>query len=82
MSTPPVLSKSTDTCSAYKPECIGHTQKALFYTALSLIAVGISSHTVSLHHFSQRKQQLAMTETRDENFYGKLWASSASSSCP
>ncbi|CAL5420274.1 unnamed protein product [Camellia sinensis] len=51
MSTPPVLSKSTDTCSAYKPECIGHTQKALFYTALSLIAVGISGHTVSLPPF-------------------------------
>ncbi|CAL5422721.1 unnamed protein product [Camellia sinensis] len=51
MSTPPVLSKSTDTCSAYKPECIGHTQKALFYTALSLLAVGISGHTVSLPPF-------------------------------
>ncbi|KAI7996621.1 Protein NRT1/ PTR FAMILY 5.5 [Camellia lanceoleosa] len=51
MSTPPVLSKSTHACSAYKPECIGHTQKALFYTALSLIAVGISGHTVSLPPF-------------------------------
>ncbi|KAL6998404.1 hypothetical protein U1Q18_008529 [Sarracenia purpurea var. burkii] len=51
MSTPPVLSNSTKTCSGYRPECIGDTQKALFYTALPLIAVGISGHRVSLESF-------------------------------
>ncbi|CAK9133885.1 unnamed protein product [Ilex paraguariensis] len=51
MSTPPVLSDSTGTCSEYKPECIGQTQKVLFYTALALIAVGISGHIVSLISF-------------------------------
>lgn len=48
MSTPPVLAKETGTCKLYKPECIGHKQKALFYTALALITVGISGHIVSL----------------------------------
>lgn len=48
LSTPPVLAKATGTCKAYMPQCIGHTQKALFYTALALIAVGISGHFVSL----------------------------------
>ncbi|KAL3510825.1 hypothetical protein ACH5RR_030226 [Cinchona calisaya] len=48
MSAPPVLAKKTGTCKDYKPQCIGHTQKALFYTALALIAVGISGHIVSL----------------------------------
>ncbi|XP_059638782.1 protein NRT1/ PTR FAMILY 5.5-like [Cornus florida] len=39
------------TCSAYKPECIGLAQKILYYTALALIAVGISGHAVSLNSF-------------------------------
>ncbi|KAA8516316.1 hypothetical protein F0562_016609 [Nyssa sinensis] len=56
MSTPPVLSKSTGTCSAYRPECIGDTQRVLFYTALALIAVGISGHLVSLESFLNESQ--------------------------
>ncbi|XP_059647155.1 protein NRT1/ PTR FAMILY 5.5-like [Cornus florida] len=55
MSTPPVLSKSTGNCSAYKPECIGHTQKILYYTALALIAVGISGHAVSFDAFFKKQ---------------------------
>ncbi|KAF8391986.1 hypothetical protein HHK36_022326 [Tetracentron sinense] len=42
MSIPPVLSKVTDTCSAYEPACIGHIQSILFYVALALIAVVIN----------------------------------------
>ncbi|XP_024030021.1 protein NRT1/ PTR FAMILY 5.5 isoform X2 [Morus notabilis] len=48
MSTPPVLSKVAGTCSEYKPECVGIGQKTLFYTALALIAVGLSGHVTSL----------------------------------
>ncbi|KAL7095401.1 hypothetical protein ACP275_10G021600 [Erythranthe tilingii] len=44
MSTPPVLAHSTGSCSEYKPECIGYVQKVLLYTALPLIAFGISGH--------------------------------------
>ncbi|XP_027153709.1 clathrin heavy chain 1-like isoform X1 [Coffea eugenioides] len=48
MSTPPVLHKVTGTCKDYEPNCLGHTQKALFYTALALIAAGLSGRVVSL----------------------------------
>ncbi|XP_062095283.1 protein NRT1/ PTR FAMILY 5.5-like [Humulus lupulus] len=48
MSTPPVLSDATGTCSAYKPECIGEGQKVLFYTALALIVMGMAGHLTSL----------------------------------
>ncbi|KAL8039203.1 hypothetical protein ABFX02_10G019500 [Erythranthe guttata] len=44
MSTPPVLAHSTGSCSEYKPECIGYVQKVLLYTALPLIAFGLSGH--------------------------------------
>ncbi|KAM7526463.1 hypothetical protein LguiA_016365 [Lonicera macranthoides] len=70
MSTPPVLYKSTDTCSEYKPECIGQTQKVLFYTALALIAVGISGHLVALPSFLQ--QNTSNTEN-DEDESKILW---------
>ncbi|KAL6534365.1 hypothetical protein OROHE_013290 [Orobanche hederae] len=51
MSTPPVLANSTNTCKQYEPQCVGHTQKALLYTGMALIAVGIAGHLVSLHPF-------------------------------
>ncbi|KAG8377007.1 hypothetical protein BUALT_Bualt09G0123400 [Buddleja alternifolia] len=47
MSTPPVLANAMGTCSEYKPECIGQGQKILFYTALPLIALGLSGHLTS-----------------------------------
>ncbi|KAL2533843.1 Protein NRT1/PTR FAMILY 5.5 [Abeliophyllum distichum] len=56
MSTPPVLASSTGTCKDYKPECIGDTQKALFYTALALLAVGIAGHRVSLKPFLEEQK--------------------------
>ncbi|KAM7461411.1 hypothetical protein LguiA_029532 [Lonicera macranthoides] len=69
MSTPPVLYKSTDTCSEYKPKCIGHTQKVLFYTALALIAVGISGHVVTLQSFYEQNK----SNTKNENETKILW---------
>ncbi|XP_021828955.1 protein NRT1/ PTR FAMILY 5.5-like [Prunus avium] len=51
MSTPPVLARATGTYSAYEPECIGQGQKILFYTAIVLIAVGMSGHLTSLGAF-------------------------------
>lgn len=47
MSTPPVLGK----CSEYQPECIGDSQKVLFYTALPLIAFGMGGHMTSFNGF-------------------------------
>ncbi|XP_076941227.1 protein NRT1/ PTR FAMILY 5.5-like [Bidens hawaiensis] len=47
MSTPAVFGP----CKDDKKECIGHTQKVLFYTALPLIAVGMAGHMVSLAPF-------------------------------
>ncbi|KAF8391989.1 hypothetical protein HHK36_022329 [Tetracentron sinense] len=57
MSTPPVLSKVTGTCSAYEPACIGKTQSKLFYVALALIAVGKSSHSVSKDSFREENKE-------------------------
>nr|XP_027097409.1 protein NRT1/ PTR FAMILY 5.5-like isoform X2 [Coffea arabica] len=55
MSTPPVLHKVTGTCKDYEPNCLGHTQKALFYTALALIAAGLSGRVVSLVAFAENQ---------------------------
>ncbi|KAH6777715.1 hypothetical protein C2S52_006686 [Perilla frutescens var. hirtella] len=57
MSTPPFLAKSTGTCKQYEPECIGHTQKALFYTGMVLIAVGVAGNLVSLKPFLQEQKK-------------------------
>lgn len=71
MSTPPVLTSGT--CSEYRPECIGQTQKVLFYTALALIAVGISGHLVSLRTFLA-EQTTSETENVETEMGGKiLW---------
>ncbi|GAB4833982.1 hypothetical protein Ancab_032234 [Ancistrocladus abbreviatus] len=52
MSTPPVLAKHTGTCTDYKPECIGHEQKQLFYAGLGLLAIGMAGHLTSLGPFA------------------------------
>ncbi|CAI9097333.1 OLC1v1033733C3 [Oldenlandia corymbosa var. corymbosa] len=57
MSTPPLLSKVTGSCSSYEPECIGDAQRVLFYTALAFIAVGTAGHTVSLSSFVEEQGQ-------------------------
>ncbi|GMY25463.1 protein nrt1/ ptr family 5.5 [Fagus crenata] len=56
MSTPPFLSNAAGNCGAYKPECIGDAQKVLFYTALALIAIGISGHITSLGSFLEQQK--------------------------
>lgn len=60
MSTPPVFGP----CSDYKKQCIGHSQKVLFYTALPLIAVGMAGHVVSLSTFLDLQMK---TENEKEN---------------
>jgi peptide/histidine transporter 3/4 len=51
MSTPPPLSSLTGNCREYEPECLGETQKGLFYASLALTAVGIGGHLVSFEPF-------------------------------
>ncbi|XP_051138383.1 protein NRT1/ PTR FAMILY 5.5-like [Andrographis paniculata] len=46
LSTPPLLARSTGTCSDYQPDCIGHTQKVLFYIGFPMVTVGMSSIVV------------------------------------
>ncbi|XP_017241010.1 protein NRT1/ PTR FAMILY 5.5 [Daucus carota subsp. sativus] len=43
-------------CKENKPECIGGTQKTLFYFALALIAAGIASRNVSQDQFFKEQQ--------------------------
>ncbi|KAI9154256.1 hypothetical protein LWI28_023435 [Acer negundo] len=66
MSTPPVLSEAMGTCSEYKPECIGEGQEILFYTALALIAFGLSGHMTSMGDFMGEQ----MTESGTEDLNG------------
>lgn len=63
MSTPPVLSKTTGTCSAYEPQCLGQVQKMLFYIALPLIAVGMAGQLTSVDTFAD--QQISPSESSD-----------------
>ncbi|KAK9070798.1 hypothetical protein SSX86_011200 [Deinandra increscens subsp. villosa] len=55
MSTPPVFGQ----CSDYKEECIGHTQKVLFFISLPLISVGMAGHQVSIGPFSRQQGGIA-----------------------
>ncbi|KAL1563617.1 protein NRT1/ PTR FAMILY 5.5-like [Salvia divinorum] len=52
MSTPPVLG----TCNQYEEQCIGHTQKVVFYSGMALIAVGVAGNNVSLKPFLQEQR--------------------------
>ncbi|KAL8526345.1 hypothetical protein ACS0TY_015533 [Phlomoides rotata] len=65
MSTPPVLGRSMGTCREYKPECIGEGQKILFYTALPLIAFGMSGHVTTWNSFMA--QQFIQDEEEDDS---------------
>ncbi|KAL1545509.1 protein NRT1/ PTR FAMILY 5.5-like [Salvia divinorum] len=51
MSAPPVLANATGTCKQYEQECIGNTHKALLYTGMALIAVGVAGNNVSVQSF-------------------------------
>ncbi|XP_030926745.1 protein NRT1/ PTR FAMILY 5.5-like isoform X1 [Quercus lobata] len=57
MSTPHVLPDAARNCDAHKPDCIGDAQKVLFYTALVLIAIGISGHITSLESFLEQQKE-------------------------
>lgn len=48
-----MLGNATGTCKQYEPECIGQTQKALFYTGMALIAVGVAGNLVSVEPFRE-----------------------------
>ncbi|XP_042045850.1 protein NRT1/ PTR FAMILY 5.5-like [Salvia splendens] len=48
MSAPPVLANATGTCKQYEQECISKTHKALLYTGMALIAVGVAGNNVSV----------------------------------
>ncbi|KAK6120282.1 hypothetical protein DH2020_045973 [Rehmannia glutinosa] len=63
MSTPPVLANSTGTCKQYEPHCIGHTQKALFYTGMAMLAVGIAGHLVSVQPFLDEQEDRVNNNT-------------------
>ncbi|XP_059459989.1 protein NRT1/ PTR FAMILY 5.5-like isoform X1 [Corylus avellana] len=72
MSTPPVLSRFAGNCDDYQPNCIGDTQKALFYTALALIAFGISGHMTSLESFGNQQEELDQTANGPVDLVRKL----------
>ncbi|KAK4396139.1 protein NRT1/ PTR FAMILY 5.5 [Sesamum angolense] len=74
MSTPPVLANATGTCSEYKPECIGQGQKVLFYTALPLIAFGMSGHLTSWNSFIA-EQFSGEEDDLDENTFWRFFFS-------
>lgn len=63
MSIPPVLANATGTCKQYEPECIGQTQKVLFYTGMALIAVGMTGNLVSEEPFRDSQDNENHTPT-------------------
>lgn len=64
MSTPPVLANSTGTCKEYEPHCVGATQRALFYTGMALIAVGLAGHNVSLRPLLDAQKERANDDSK------------------
>ncbi|KAK6943096.1 Proton-dependent oligopeptide transporter family [Dillenia turbinata] len=74
MSTlPPVIYGTTDNCKYDAPQCISHIQKALFYTGLSLLAVGISGHRVSLRQFFEKQTELQANENSERRIRKLIW---------
>ena len=65
MSTLPVLAKSYGNCAAYKPECIGDHQKALFYARVALIAMGMAGHATFLGPFTVEQIDDGMQDNED-----------------
>lgn len=58
MSTPPVFGP----CKQYESNCIGHTQKVVFYIGMPLVAIGVAGHQVSLKPFN-KEQGIKMSGT-------------------
>ncbi|KAE8099246.1 hypothetical protein FH972_017243 [Carpinus fangiana] len=71
MSTLAVVSDDTGNCRGYKPDCIGDTQKALFFTALVLIAVGKSGNLTSIKSFRDQ-QQMEIKRPSDQEVERKM----------
>jgi peptide/histidine transporter 3/4 len=71
MSTLAVVSDDTGNCRGYKPDCIGDTQKALFFTALVLIAVGKSGNLTSIKSFRDQ-QQMEIKRLSDQEVERKM----------
>lgn len=71
MSTPPVLANTTGTCKDYDPKCIDRTQKVLFYTGMSLIAIGVAGNLISVKPFldEQREDNEHVTSGGAREFY-------------
>lgn len=53
MSTPPVLSNLAGNCNRYDEKCVGPAQKAIFFTSLVLMGVGMAGNAVSVDTFLQ-----------------------------
>lgn len=53
VSTPPF---NIGQCNKYEPECIGRTQKTLFYISLALIALGVGSRVSQVTFFQEQKE--------------------------
>ncbi|KAL8526720.1 hypothetical protein ACS0TY_015790 [Phlomoides rotata] len=54
---------ATGTCKQYEPECIGQTQKVLFYTGMALIAVGGAGNLVSEKPFHKAQDKESRSPT-------------------
>ncbi|KAL8526732.1 hypothetical protein ACS0TY_015800 [Phlomoides rotata] len=57
MSMPPVLANATGTCKKYEAECIGQTQKVLFYVGMALIAVGMAGYVAGNNFLMAQKEE-------------------------
>lgn len=66
MSAPPILANSTHTCKEYEPQCVGHTQKALLYAGLALIAVGVAGNLVSVKPFLEEQKLRESAATTED----------------
>ncbi|XP_047961343.1 protein NRT1/ PTR FAMILY 5.5-like isoform X1 [Salvia hispanica] len=67
MSTPPVLGRTMGRCREYNQECIGQGQRILFYTALPLIAFGMSGHMTCWNSFMAEQFIRVEGEVEDED---------------
>lgn len=66
MSTPPVLARVVGTCNKYEPKCIGRVQRSLFYTGLTLLAIGMASCLTSLRpYIFNRAKKMGINKPKD-----------------
>ncbi|XP_062002088.1 protein NRT1/ PTR FAMILY 5.5-like [Rosa rugosa] len=57
VSSPPVLSGATDSCSASQTQCLSQVQKILFYVSLPLIALGMAGQITSVEAFADQNSK-------------------------